>query len=220
MTSSECSEEDTTSWLDISVCVDPDWTPLWPGSPAVTFDRRLSVENGDSVNATTLTCGVHTGTHVDAPAHYIRGGATVEGLELNTLVGCCEVVNLEGVDTVKAIHLEHRVKGCSSRVLLKTDNSERWSSCFREDFTGVSVEAARWVAERDIRLLGIDYLSVQPFSGSDDVHRILLEDEVVLLEGIDLSRVSAGKYELLCLPVKLAGVEAAPARALLRPVDN
>lgn len=212
--------EEGGGWRDISVAVHPDRTPLWPGSPPVRLDRRLSLERGDPVNDTTLRCSVHTGTHVDAPAHHLPGGATIESLAHEVLVGPCVVVDLGGLETVDRSDLEERVECTPRRLLLKTDNSTRWSPRFREDFTGLTVEAARWTVEQGVALLGIDYLSVQPYGGSDEVHRLLLGAEVVLLEGVDLSGIAPGAYELVCLPVKLAGAEAAPARALLRPLDG
>lgn len=209
------------NWIDISVPVDPETTPLWPGSSPIRLERELSLKRGDPVNDTTLSCSVHTGTHLDAPAHFHEDGKTVDLIQPDILNGRCEVVSLRGVELIGEPELlealSGKPSGLTERILLLTDNSVRWSPEFDEDFVGLSPDAARWIADQGIRLLGIDYLSVQPYEGSDIVHQVLLDAEVVLLEGINLSRVDPGTYQLLCLPLKLQGVEAAPARALLRP---
>jgi len=206
--------------MDVTVPVHPELTPLWPGSPEIGFERRLSLGRGDAANDTTLTLSAHTGTHVDAPAHHIVNGTTVEELPLSLMIGCCRVVDLRGLETVDRSALSRRENEISKRTLLRTDNSGRWSNEFHADFTGLAVEAARWIVERGVRLLGIDYLSVQPFGESDDVHRCLLEADVIVLEGLDLSDIAPGEYEMICLPMNLIGVEAAPARVLLRPLEE
>lgn len=194
---------------------------MWPGSPPLSLDRRLSLDRGDPVNDTTIRCSVHTGTHVDAPSHFLDDGATVDSLPPDAMVGPCTVADLRGTERVDRPELEARLGERSpDRLLLRTDNSERWGPEFRADFVGLTPSAARLLGGLGVRLLGIDYLSVQPFEGSDAVHRSLLEADVVLLEGLDLSGIAPGRYELLCLPVRLAGVEAAPARALLRPPEE
>lgn len=207
-------------WIDISVAVSPTDTPTWPGSPRVRFERRLSLARGDAAEDSTVTFSVHTGTHVDAPAHVVRGGRTIDGLPLPVFVGRCTVVDLRGLAVIDRRDLEARAGEIGSRTLFRTDNSDLWSSEFRSDFVGLTAAAARWLAAREVRLVGIDYLSVQPWEGDDEVHRALLEAGVALLEGLDLSDVRPGGYELMCLPIRLAGLEAAPARALLRPIPD
>lgn len=205
-------------WIDISVPVSPTETPMWPGSPSVCFERRLSLARGDAAEDTTVSLSVHTGTHVDAPAHVVRGGRAIDELPPSIFMGRCAVVDLTGLAAIDLGDLEARAGEIESRTLLKTDNSGLWSSEFRPDFVGLTPAAARWLVDRRVRLVGIDYLSVQPWDGDDEVHRALLGADVALLEGVDLSDVRAGGYELMCLPIRLAGLEAAPARALLRPL--
>lgn len=209
-------------WIDVSVPVAPGATPLWPGSPAIELERRLDVERGDPVTDTTLRCSVHTGTHVDAPAHVLSGFDTVETLELDALMGPCRVAHVPGREQIiEAADLEEaELTQGVERVLLRTDNSAHWTEPFRRDFTGLSRGAAAWLTERSLRLVGVDYLSVEPWEGDGTVHRLLLEAGIVLVEGLILEGVAEGDYELRCLPIKLSGAEAAPARAVLRRVER
>ncbi len=208
-----------SDWIDISVAVAPGRTPIWPNSPEILFERRLDIERGDVVTDTTLTMSVHTGTHVDAPAHFLGDGATVESIAPSRLIGPAFVVDLRGHERVTAALLNAAdVPEGTSRLLLLTDNSARWSATFEKDFVGLAPDASSWLVGRGIDVIGVDYLSVQPFTGSNSVHEILLEAGVIILEGIDLSHVSAGAYELNCLPLALIGTEGAPARALLRAI--
>lgn len=206
---------------DISVSVRPGVIPTWPGSPSPRFDRRLALANGDPADDTTLTMNIHTGTHIDAPSHFVEGGATVDAVSLETLVGPCSVVDLRGLPIIGAADLERAGIGeDATRLLFKTDNASKWSPDFDESFVGLSVDGAKWIVEHGARLVGNDYLSVQPFRESDEVHQTLLGAGVVLLEGLDLSAVEPGPYTLVCLPLKLHGVEGAPARAILFPAGT
>ncbi len=209
-----------SKYIDISVPVSPD-LPRWPGSPAIEFQRSLDLERGDIANDTTIRLSVHTGTHVDAPLHFVKEGSSVEQMPLDILMGTAFVADVSEVevitpDTLKALALP---KG-TQRLLLRTRNSQMWqtgSSEFNPDFVAITADAAKWIVDRGIRLVGIDYLSIQRFYDGPETHLILLRSEVVIIEGLNLSEVSGGEYELICLPVKLAGVEGAPARAILRP---
>jgi arylformamidase len=208
----------TPAILDISVPVRPGTTPTWPGSPPIRFEPRLSLARGDSADDTTLTMNLHTGTHIDAPSHFLAGAKTVDAIALGALIGDCRVVSFEGRPVVTATDLEDAdIPEGTTRLLLKTDNAQKWSSDFDESFVGLDVDAAKWIVARGIELVGNDYLSVQPYRESDDVHRTLLGGEVVIVEGLDLSAAEPGPYVLVCLPLKLAGVEGAPARAVLLP---
>jgi arylformamidase len=212
----------TDQFIDISMRVDSS-IPRWPGSPEVRFEHARSLDRGDSNNVTHLTMDVHTGTHVDAPSHFIGDGETIDLVGLAPFVGAAVVVDTGDareltVDVLESAHIPSETR----RVLFKTANSAQPPcSDFRREFTALTPEAAAWlVREFDLLSLGIDYLSVQPYSASDDVHKILLSARVGLIEGLDLRRVDPGTYELLCLPLNLIGVEAAPARALLRVIPK
>jgi len=167
--------------------------------------------------------GLHSGTHVDAPAHFIEGGAKVDSLPLASLLGEAEVVAVP--QDVRAINRSFVAANCavqSQRILFKTSNSAFWSNLhggFREDYVYIDPEAAAWLVETGIKLVGIDYLSVEQFkSDSFETHQVFLSNGVVILEGLDLREVPAGVYELICLPLKIAGGsgDGAPARVVLR----
>ncbi len=207
----------SNSLLDISAPVGPGSVPTWPGSPSPAFERRLDIARGDEVTDTTISLSVHTGTHIDAPAHFSGCGATTDAVDLADLIGRCYVADLRGTALIDADRLARaRIPDGVERLLLRTDNSDRWAPSFDPEFTALTPDAATWIVERGIRLVGIDYLSIQPFEGSRAVHDTLLEAAVVILEGLVLRDVEAKAYELICLPLALIGCEGAPARAVLR----
>ena len=207
---------------DISVAISGA-TPVYPGDPGVEIVAHASMERGDAANVTLLRLGAHTGTHVDAPAHFIRGAQTVSRLPLDALVGRASVVEVPAdVTAIDAGHVDGLVPAGVERVLFKTRNSAFWEAAggrFREDFTYVTPAAARALAARGLRLVGIDYLSVEKFKSENfDAHVALLSRGVVIVEGLNLADVPAGEYDLACLPLKIAGGDGdgAPARAILR----
>jgi arylformamidase len=208
---------------DITVPIS-DQTPIYKGDPAVEFDLCKSIAAGDAANVSQLCLGVHTATHVDAPNHFIQGAGRVHEIRLEKLVGKCRVIEIPAeAEAVEPAHFES-LEGVE-RVLFKTRNSAFWNTPedgFRTDFTYISPEAARGLAERGVKLAGIDYLSVEKF-GSEDfaTHITLLKAGIVILEGVDLREVPAGDYEIICLPLKYigAGGDGAPARTILRTLD-
>ena len=212
-----------TDYLDISLTISPD-LPHWPGSPAIEWSRRRDMDRGDPVNDSTLVCGVHTGTHVDAPLHFLADGVDVTHLSLDALIGPAVVAELSDLEVIAARDLEAlNLPADTRRLLLRTRNSAIWQWGDREfhtDFVALTVEAAQWVVARGIRLIGVDYLSVQIFQGDPQTHIALLQAGVVIVEGLNLTEVAPGPYELICLPLKLAGAEGAPARAVLRKVSE
>ncbi len=196
-------------------------TPIYAGDPAVKIEAALSIERGDAANVSHICCGVHTATHVDAPAHFVEGARRVDDLDLEKLIGSCRVVEIEtDAAAVEARHVEYLEN--VERVLFKTKNSGFWNEPekgFREDFAYIEPEAARVLVEKNIKLVGIDYLSVERFGSTDFMtHITLLKAEVVIIEGLDLRAVSAGDYEIICLPLKYIGGagDGAPARTILR----
>ncbi len=205
--------------FDISLSIAPN-LPVWPGDPEVVFSQTMSLEAGDVANVSHISCCVHTGTHVDAPCHFINGGATVDQLPLDVLIGPAYVGNLPDVVEVSPADLEQmKIPHHMLRLLLRTRNSELWAhgtTEFIPDYVALTPQAAEWVVDRGIRLVGVDYLSVQRFRDPEPTtHRTLLAAGVIILEGLNLSNVPAGLYQLICLPLKLVGSDGAPARAVL-----
>lgn len=204
---------------DISLTLKPE-LPVWPGDPRICMERIQKIENGDPVNVTRVDFAVHAGTHVDAPVHWLPGTNGVDKLPLEALVGPALVVELP--DSVELITAEvlagENLPTTVERILFKTRNSTYWSKPeleFQTNFVAVDAGAAQELLKRGVKLVGIDYLSVAPFDYSRLTHEILLGEGVVLLEGVNLTGVKAGWYELYCLPIKLAGADGAPARTIL-----
>lgn len=180
----------------------------YPGDPEIRLERVKAIADGESANISKLDLGVHSGTHVDAPNHFIDGAAGVDELPLDVLNGPCEVVEAAALDEAAV----RAVPEGAERVLFKTPNSELWAqNTFPETFERLDGAAARALVERGVRLVGVDYLSV----GDEDAHHALLGAGVVPLEGLDLRGVEPGSYELHCLPLRLVGSDGAPARAIL-----
>jgi arylformamidase len=203
--------------FDISVPIHAD-LPVYPGDPAIELSLWAEIARGDPADITRLAMGVHTGTHVDAPAHFLPDGLTVDAIDLAACVGPAEVIDVTeaGFGPIEASLLAERLPGRCTRVLLKTQNSTLWSlPTPASRFASLTPAAARLLVERNILLVGIDYLSVAPAEDPATVHRELLLAGIVIVEGLDLSRVAAGTYILVCLPLHLKGAEGAPARAVL-----
>jgi arylformamidase len=196
--------------------------PAWPGDPAIEIQEWSTLANGDGANVSVVHFGAHSGTHVDAPAHFIAGARKVESLDLEALIGEAEVIEIP--EDCRVID-EEMISANSARVLFKTRNSKFWVGDFkgfRTDFTYLSLAAAEKLAQQGVKLVGIDYLSIEQFGSRDhETHRALLSREVIILEGLNLTEVPAGKYELICLPLRLRGQlgDGAPARAVLRTLD-
>ena len=204
---------------DITVPISPD-LPVWPGNPPVVLEQVSSMDAGAHDNVSRLACGVHIGTHVDAPHHFLNDHRTVESLSLDVLTGPVQVVQIpDDVSVVNADVLEKAgIKPGTVRLLLKTRNSQLWERRAKEFFTGfvgISSDGAEWLVKFGLDLIGIDYLSVAPYKQSVPTHRALLEVGMVILEGVDLSAVHPGIYDLYCLPLKLVGSDGAPARVIL-----
>jgi arylformamidase len=192
---------------------------VWAGDPPVHITQPVHLDRGDLYTVTRLEMGAHTGTHVDAPAHFIAGGQTVEALDLDMLVGPAHVIHTADASLLTARVLAGlEIPPDTERVLFRTRNSDRWALAdagFVEDYVGISRDGAQWLVDRGIRLVGLDYLSVATFADTVSVHQILLRAGVILVESLDLSDIAPGTYQLVCLPLSVPGVEAAPARAIL-----
>lgn len=201
---------------DITVPLSPT-LPVYPGDPSVSFEPVTRIARGDTANVTRITLTTHSGTHLDVPSHCRDGGATVDHLPLSLLLGKARVLDLRGTGAIGRRELARLPVRGEERVLLLTDNSLLWESPgFQDDFTHLTEEGATYLIEAGIRLVGIDYLSIEGIASGITVHRMLLDAGVVILEGITLAEVEPGEYELICLPLKIAGGDGAPARAILR----
>lgn len=210
-----------TTWHDISVSVTPRLA-LWPGTPDIGFEAWTKISDGANANVTRLSMDAHSGTHVDAPRHFVDGAKTLDAIGLEPFIGPASVIDVGDVVEIDSATLETAVAPGTERLLLRTGNSrtEAIYDEFDESFAALTVSGAEWVAAHGIRLVGIDYMSIQRFAEPDDVHRILLDAEVSILEGLRLSAVDPGDYDLVCLPLRLVGTEAAPARAILLPAST
>ena len=204
---------------DITLTINPDM-PVWPGDPAVILERVKKIEEGSNANVSRLDAGVHTGTHVDAPRHFIMGEKGIDELDLNVLVGAAQVVelaqNIAEID--EKVIRQAGILPDTRRILFKTRNSQYWAqneNIFQTDFVGINLDGARALVKMGIQLVGIDYLSIAPFKRSRPTHEVLLSAGMVVVEGLDLSKIKPGMYQLYCLPIKLGGSDGAPARAIL-----
>lgn len=205
---------------DVSVPLAVD-TPTYPGDPGIEVTEWLALSQGDPANVSLLHFGAHSATHVDAPAHFIKGGTRAESLPLDVLIGDAEVVEVPNETRSLDSNVVAMVSPGTRRVLFKTRNSAFWNerALFRSDYTYIEPEGARALVERHVSLVGIDYLSVERFKPETfETHHILLANGVVIIEGLDLRSVPAGHYELICLPLKIAAGsgDGAPARVILR----
>ena len=204
--------------IDLSPTISPD-LPVWPGDPSVRLRRLASLDDGDAFTLTELAMSAHTGTHVDAPAHYLPGGSGVDALSLHALVGPALVVDVGDAAMITAEVLAGLdIPAEMERLLFRTRNSDRALMASREfhtDFVAISACGARWLAQRRVRLVGMDYYSVAPYDELAPTHQILLQAGVVIVEGLDMTAVEPGAYQFICLPLKIENADGAPARAIL-----
>src|SRR5438874_2630846 len=211
----------TQDWIDISV---PLYTGMvhWPDNPPVQIERALDINKGDAANVSKMSMGVHTGTHMDAPIHFLPGGKGIDQLPLSATIGRARVIEIHDPESIKPNELEPHQIGRDERILFKTRNSSRcWqTNDFVKDFVYISHEAAQYLAERHVQTVGVDYLSVGGFyKDGAETHHALLGAGIWIIEGLNLSQVQAGTYELICLPIKIQGSDGAPARAILRAME-
>lgn len=210
-------------FIDISLPIGPD-LPVWPGDPPVVVEPVARVEDGDVAAVSRLALGTHTGTHVDPPAHFLAGGVTVDDLPLDVLVGPALVAEAPGGAPIDAARLEDLdLPAGTTRLLFKTRPGGVTPSGSPADPAApglVTPGGAEWLVARGVRLVGVDTLSIEPPGEDYPVHRTLLGAGVIIVEGLDLTAAPAGPYELVCLPLRIAGGDGAPARAILRPAGS
>ena len=194
----------------------------WPGDPAFHIERAEDQAKGDTATVSKMTLGVHTGTHMDAPLHFIQKAATIDEMPLDACVGRARVIEIHDTKSIKSKELADHLIGSGERILFKTSNSTHaWNSDeFDENFVFIAQDAARYLAQAGVLCVGVDYLSVGGFrEDGPETHHALLEAGIWIIEGLNLSGVEPGDYELICLPLKLIGAEGAPARAILRSIE-
>ena len=209
-----------TDWIDVSVTV-RSGMPHWPDNPPIVMERVMDLSRGDAANVSHLAMGVHSGTHMDGPVHFIHEAPGLDEMPLAATMGEARVIEIEDPREITVEELTRHGLKEGERVLFRTSNSIRcWRAAgFVEDFVYISEQAARYLAETRVRTVGVDYLSVGGYHADGAlIHRILLEAGIWIIEGLDLSPVTGGRYEMICLPVKLHGSDGAPARAILRPI--
>jgi arylformamidase len=208
-------------WIDATATLDPATTPVYEGNAPMKFDFVSDMRKGDGFTLSAFSLGAHSGTHIDAPMHFIRDGVPIDRVPLDPLIGPARVIDIpDAVQSIDAAELNrHKWKG-ASRVLFRTRSSLRgWmhSPTFHHDFAYVAPDAAQLLADERVKLVGIDYLSAEKFGAAAPLtHRILLGKGIPIVEGLALEEVRAGDYDLIVLPIKVGGHEAAPARAVLR----
>jgi arylformamidase len=191
----------------------------WPDNPPVVVERTSDLSKGDTCTVSRLSMGAHTGTHMDAPSHFVPGGASLDSLPFEAVVGRARVIAIRSPQAIRLDELRRHEIRRGERVLFKTRNSGRcWvADTFVEDFVYIAADAARYLADRGVRLVGIDYLSVGGFiHDGRETHEALLGAGIWLIEGLDLSKVRPGSVDLVCLPLRLSDGDGAPARAIVR----
>lgn len=208
-------------WIDVSATLDPTTTPVYEGDAPIKFDFLKDMRKGDALTLSAYSLGAHCGTHIDAPMHFIRDGAPVDRVPLAPLIGPARVIEIpDSVQAIDAAELgRHEWKG-ADRVIFRTRSASRgWmkSPTFHKDFAYLAPDAAQLLADANVELVGVDYISAEQFGApAPRTHQILLGKGIPIIEGLALDNVTAGDYEIIVLPMKVAGHEGAPARAIMR----
>lgn len=209
-------------WIDVSVPLASGMVH-WPGDPEPSFQRLSDIDHGAEANITMCRMTAHTGTHMDAPCHFLAGRQGIDSFPLSVGIGEARVINIENVAVITKAELAGKTIRPGERILLRTDNSrQRWDNQeFHPRFVGLDASAAQYLADVGVSLIGVDYLSVGLFEADGvQTHRILLSGGVWIVEGLQLANVEEGVYELICLPLKIEGSDGAPARVVLRQLST
>jgi arylformamidase len=211
----------TNGWIDATATLDPATTPVYEGDAPMKFEFLKDMRKGDAFTLSAYSMGAHSGTHVDAPMHFLRDGASIERVPLEPLIGPARVIDIpDNVQAIDAAELDRHAWRGAQRVLFRTRSSlRRWmeSPTFHRDFAYIAPDAAQLLADAGVQLVGIDYISAEQFGApAPRAHRILLGKGIPIVEGLALAGVRAGEYDVIVLPMKVAGHEGAPARAVLR----
>ena len=214
------AELSAAGWVDVTATLDPAKTPVYQGDAPLQFTFLKDMHKGDKLTLSAYSMGAHSGTHIDAPMHFIVDGAAIDKLPLDPLIGPARIIDIpDSVQAIDAAELNrHDWKG-AQRVLFRTRSTLRgWmDSSFHKDFAYIAPDAAQQLADADVKLVGVDYISAEQFGApAPRTHQILLGRGIPIVEGLDLRAVRAGDYDLIVLPIKVGGHEGAPARAIVR----
>lgn len=207
--------------LDISVTIHEDMV-FWPNDPKFERQWVSKISEGKNANLSKISLGSHTGTHIDAPYHFLDDGKTLEELDISKFYGLCKVFEIKNAQKILIDDIKNFLIERGDIVLFKTRNSEIiMDKNFHEDYVGLSYEAAEFLAERGVKTIGIDYLSIGP-RGEEGrkIHKLLLSKEIGIIEGVNLLNIKEGKYFLVAFPLKIKGGEGSPVRALLFPIED
>ena len=204
--------------IDISTPISSS-IPVWPNTPKPFITMISSLKDGDAADDTKIEMSIHTGTHIDAPSHFLSDGKTIDEMNLEVFIGPVFVAYLPEAKKITGEDIKNLgiPKGIT-RLLFKTSNSLLWKENpteFNKDYVALTEDGAKAIVEKKIKLVGIDYLSIADFDETESVHKILLEKEIAILEGLDLSKAEEGTYKLFSIPIMISGAEAAPTRAVL-----
>ena len=219
--SQESTSQNSSEWIDISLTI-YNGMAYWPDNPAISIEPSLCLAHGDVCNVSKLTLGSHTGTHVDGLRHFIKDGLGIDAMPLEATIGRARVVGIDDPESMKVEELKALNLQPGDRILFKTRNSQRCyqTDQFVEDFVYISTEGAQYLAQRGVRTVGVDYLSVGGYQGNVvEVHHALLGAGIWVIEGLNLAAVTPGEYELICLPLKIKNGDAGLARAILKPLS-
>jgi arylformamidase len=204
-------------WIDVSIALHPGMVH-WPGDTPFSRSSNLSLAKGEACNLSEMTASCHTGTHMDAPRHFVEGGATIDAIPLEAVIGPARVIGIDDPELIRVGELEKHNIAPGERVLFRTRNSESaWGSDqFRKKFVHIPRDTAQYLASLGVMTVGVDYLSVGGYeTDGAETHQALLGAGIWIIEGLNLAEVTPGDYDLVCLPLKIAGSDGAPARAAL-----
>ena len=207
-------------WIDISVGLQ-NGLVHWPSDPGFDIRRVKSLENGDPANLSVVSAGVHSGTHMDAPIHFLKNGKGIEAVLIEKMIGPARVIEIKDTESIGITELKKNKIKKGERILFKTINSRiNWAyKKFNKNFVYISPDAAKYLVDVEVSLVGVDYLSVGGYkTDGAETHKILLHSDIVIIEGLVLNKIKPGKYDLICLPLKIIGSDGAPARAVIKPV--
>jgi arylformamidase len=211
----------TGEWIDITIPIRNNMVH-WPGDSDIVVKRINSIEAGDEYNLTNISFSAHTSTHMDSPLHFIENAKDISTLPLNAVIGRAKVIEIKDNKSIKMEELKvHNIER-NDRLLFKTCNSlTDWSmKDFINDYVFLTTEAAKYLVEKKVKTIGIDYLSIAGLNNTEEVHKILLSSEIWIIEGLSLNGVTEGLYDLICLPINIIGSDGAPARAVVKKVSN